>query len=206
MPRQVSRTTKRDRYHHGDLRAALIETAMELVAERGVQAFSMAEASRQLGVALSAPYRHFTDRDELLLAVGVRAGNLLVEAVTAERGGSAPQDRLVAVARGYVRFAAKHRALFETLFGMWSTANEPELEQASRPVKEAFQAGAMALSADDPVAAEALGLAVAATAHGHAELLHLGMFGTGEQGVELAVQRAAAATLALIDGRASLTS
>ncbi|MFC4112648.1 TetR/AcrR family transcriptional regulator [Nonomuraea zeae] len=68
----MPRTTKRDRYHHGDLRAALIDTATELISEQGVQGFSLAEASRRLGVAVSAPYRHFADRDELLLAVGVR--------------------------------------------------------------------------------------------------------------------------------------
>ncbi|MEU6782261.1 TetR/AcrR family transcriptional regulator [Nonomuraea angiospora] len=191
---------KRPSYHHGDLRGALIETALELIAEQGVQGFSMAEASRRLGVAVSAPYRHFADRDELLLAVSVRAGELLVAAVTAERGGSAPEDRLVAVARGYVRFAARHRALFEVLFGSWS----PDLERASKPVKEAFQSGAMALADGDPVAAESLGLAVAATAHGHAGLLHLGAFGTGEQAVDTAVRRAADATLALIAGRARL--
>ncbi|MEW1846894.1 TetR/AcrR family transcriptional regulator [Nonomuraea angiospora] len=191
---------KRPSYHHGDLRGALIETALELIAEHGVQGFSMAEASRRLGVAVSAPYRHFADRDELLLAVSVRAGELLVAAVTAERGGGAPEDRLVAVARGYVRFAARHRALFEVLFGSWS----PDLERASQPVKEAFQSGAMALAGGDPVAAESLGLAVAATAHGHAGLLHLGAFGAGEQAVDTAVRRAADATLALIAGRARL--
>ncbi|MFD0468381.1 hypothetical protein ACFQ0B_08775 [Nonomuraea thailandensis] len=51
----MPRTTRRDSYHHGDLRAALIDTAMELIAEQGVQGFSLAEASRRLGVAVSAP-------------------------------------------------------------------------------------------------------------------------------------------------------
>ncbi|MDP4500644.1 TetR/AcrR family transcriptional regulator [Nonomuraea turcica] len=201
----MPRTTKRDRYHHGDLRAALIDTATELIAEHGVQGFSLAEASRRLGVAVSAPYRHFADRDELLLAVGVRAGELLVAAVRAEERGSAPEDRLVAVARGYVRFAAKHRALFESLFGTaLSPIGEPELERASQPVKEAFHTAAMTLADGDPAAAEALGVAVAATAHGHAGLLHLGMFGQGDEAVDTAVRRAAAATVALIEGRSAL--
>jgi AcrR family transcriptional regulator len=166
----VPRTTKRDRYHHGDLRAALIDTAMELIAEQGVQGFSLAEASRRLGVAVSAPYRHFADRDELLVEVGVRTGELLVAAVTAERGGEAhvPEERLVAVVRGYVRFAAGHRALFEALLGTLTPAGEPELDRAMRPVKAAFHDAAMALSGGDPAAAEALGMAVIAIAQGHA--------------------------------------
>ena len=66
-------TTLRRSYHHGDLRGALIDTAVELVAEHGARSFSLAEASRRLGVAVSAPYAHFADRDELLAAVAVRA-------------------------------------------------------------------------------------------------------------------------------------
>ena len=68
---------RRRRYHHGDLRQALIETAIEMLGERGAEAFSMAEASRRLGVAASAPYRHFADRDALLAAVALRAADLL---------------------------------------------------------------------------------------------------------------------------------
>ncbi|MEU6721074.1 TetR/AcrR family transcriptional regulator [Nonomuraea sp. NPDC046802] len=200
----MPRTTRRDRYHHGDLRAALIDTAIELISEQGVQGFSLAEASRRLGVAVSAPYRHFADRDELLLAVGLRAGELLVAAVLAEEGGDSPEARLTAVARGYVRFAARHPTLFEALFGTLSPMGDPELERATRPVKDAFRTAAMELSDGDMTAAEALGMAVAASAHGHAGLLRLGMFGAGEEAVEIAVRRAAGVTRALIAGRASL--
>ena len=61
------------RYHHGDLKAALVDEAIELIAERGVRGFSLAELSRRLGVTVAAPYRHFADRDELLAAVVVQA-------------------------------------------------------------------------------------------------------------------------------------
>ncbi|MFD0468380.1 hypothetical protein ACFQ0B_08770 [Nonomuraea thailandensis] len=67
--------------------------------------------------------------------MGVRTGELLVAAVTAERGGDSPEDRLVAVVRGYVRFAAGHRALFEALLATLTPAGEPELDRAMRPVK-----------------------------------------------------------------------
>src|SRR5262249_20335351 len=70
------REAKGGRYHHGDLRAALIETAIQLIAERGVRNFSLAEASRRVGVAVSAPYAHFSDRDELLAAVAAYAYEL----------------------------------------------------------------------------------------------------------------------------------
>ncbi len=103
----MPRAGKGGRYHHGDLRTALIEVAIELIAERGVRDFSVAEASRRLGVAASAPYAHFADRDQLLAAVTVRAyERLLAEIRPALDGIEAPADRLAAMARGYVRFAA----------------------------------------------------------------------------------------------------
>ena len=89
---------RRERYHHGDLRAALIGTAVELLGERGLEAFSMAEASRRLGVAVSAPYRHFADRDALLAAVAVRAADVApdkdVVAIEGRAGGGFRNDNV----------------------------------------------------------------------------------------------------------------
>src|SRR6516164_4893032 len=104
---------KGDRYHHGDLRAALIETAIELIGERGLRDFSLAEASRRLGVAVSAPYAHFSGRDELLAAVAARGYELFAADLAAcDEPGSPPALRLAAIVRAYVRFAAAQRPLF----------------------------------------------------------------------------------------------
>lgn len=199
---------RRPGYHHGDLRAALVEAATELITERGARDFSMAEASRRLGVAVSAPYRHFADRDELLLAVGVRACELLVGAVDAETAdaGGPPSEQLAAAARGYVRFAVTRPALFELLFGPGSQswAGHPDLERAAMPLKETFQRSALMLADGDPQAAEELAVAVAAVAHGHAGLLRSGAFGPGPDGIEVAVRRAGRTVLALVEGRARL--
>ena len=75
---------KGDRYHHGDLRTALVDTAIELIDERGVRQFSLAEASRRLGVAVSAPYAHFGSRDDLLAAVAVRGYEVQPHAIHAD--------------------------------------------------------------------------------------------------------------------------
>nr|MDT0665800.1 helix-turn-helix domain-containing protein [Micromonospora sp. DSM 115978] len=107
----------RGRYHHGDLRAALVDTAVELIGEHGVHGFSLAQASRRIGVTVSAPYRHFTDRDELIAAVAVRACDVLTEALQAAVASQHdPARQLAAVAAAYVRFAADRRPLFEALF------------------------------------------------------------------------------------------
>ncbi len=181
----------------------MIDTAVELIAERGVQAFSLAEASRRLGVAVSAPYRHFADRDELLLAAALRACDVLVATVRAEIAGArTPEERLAAVARGYARFAVEHRPMFETVFGAGAEhVLHPSLAAAIAPVKQLFQDAALALAGGDHPRAEALATAVVCTAHGHATMLNLGAFGKDPETVEMVVTRTGLAITALIAGR-----
>ena len=193
---------KGGRYHHGDLRAALIDTAVELIGERGVRGFSLAEASRRLGVAVSAPYAHFAGRDDLLAAVAVRAFELCHAALVREMEKfSDPADSLAAMARAYVRFAADHRPLFEMLYESGvDKARHPEIEAAERPLEEAFLGCVRALSGDDALS-EDLATAIEATAYGHAMLLLDSGPGPDEKAVELAAERTARATLALVQGR-----
>jgi AcrR family transcriptional regulator len=194
---------KGDRYHHGDLRTALVDTVIELIDERGVRDFSLAEASRRLGVAVSAPYAHFADRDELLAAVAVRAYEVFADELAPNLNEfQTPAERLAAMARAYVRFAAAHRPLFEVLFEAGiDKSRHPEVVAAERPLDEAFVACVRALSDDAEAESENLASAVEAAAHGHAMLLLDGDFGQGDEAVELAAERAARATLALVESR-----
>jgi AcrR family transcriptional regulator len=204
----MPRSGKGDRYHHGDLRAALIDTAIELIGERGVRGFSLAEASRRLGVAVSAPYAHFADRDDLLAAVAVQAYQLLYAEVVREMDKfQAPADRLAAMARAYVRFAAASGPLLEVLYeaGL-DKARHPEIEAAERPINDAFLACARALYGDDALSGDDalfddLATAIEATAHGHAMLLLDSGPGQSREAVELAAERTARATLALVESR-----
>ena len=197
-------TAKKGRYHHGELRAALIDAAIELIGQRGVRGFSLAEASRRLGVTVAAPYKHFADRDALLAAVAVRASEVLAAAVAAEVADAVePADQLAAAARGYVRCAATNRALFQALFGAGlDKSRHPEIDQAAQPVADAFLTPARALAGADD--AHDLTLAVVAVAHGHATLLLDGAFGPGPEAVDHAARRAAAVTRAVVQGRAAI--
>jgi AcrR family transcriptional regulator len=198
-----TRSERPGRYHHGDLKAALVEVAVDLIAERGVRGFSLAEASRRLGVTVAAPYRHFADREELLAAVAVRAFGTLGAALEAAAPSANPEARLAALAAAYVRFAADHRPLFDVLFGAGLDKDRfPGVRQAAAPLAAVFAACVREICGDDAQAAAALAGAVAATAHGHATLLLDGALGdtTGEA----AAERAAQATLALIAGRPAL--
>jgi AcrR family transcriptional regulator len=197
--------SKGGRYHHGDLRAALVDAAIDLIAERGVRGFSLAEASRRVGVTVAAPYRHFADRDELLAAVAVRALHVFTAMLKTEAADAGtPEHRLAAMTRAYVRFAAEQRPMFETLFiaGV-DKRRYPELTRAYEPI-DAFLASVQEICQGDPAAAEALAAVLEATAHGHAALLIDGEYGQGPDAVHAAADQAAAATLALIEGRKAL--
>jgi AcrR family transcriptional regulator len=195
----------RSRYHHGDLREALIQTAIELLGEGGAGAFSMAEASRRLGVAASAPYRHFADRDALLAAVATRAAGLLAEQLDRTAASGAPPERLAAAARAYVRFADDQRPLFQSLAGSGlGKQSHPEITRAAQAIGAAFLSPSADLANGSEPAAARLASAIVATAHGHAMLMLDGTFGTGHHAAEIAAEQAAAATLALISGRDSL--
>jgi AcrR family transcriptional regulator len=77
-----------------------------------VRGFSLAEASRRVGVTVAAPYR-----EELLAAVAVRALHVFTAMLAAEAGEThSPEQRLAAMTRAYVRFAAEQRPMFERLF------------------------------------------------------------------------------------------
>jgi len=183
-----------------------VDAAIELIAERGVRDFSLAEVSRRLGVTVAAPYRHFADRDDLLAAVGVRALHAFAAALAAETASAqAPGQRLAAMARAYVKFAGEQRPLFDTVFGTGlDKSRYPELQRAWRPLDETVDSCVEEICAGDHAAAQALAEAAEATAHGYAMLLLDGSYGQGEDAVHTASGQAARAVLALIQGRVAL--
>src|SRR3954451_25021195 len=105
-------------YHHGNLRAELLERAVEVVSERGVDALSLRELARDVGVSHAAPRRHFADRQALLVALAEdgfdRLGRSLTVAI--DGAGGSFGARAAALAGAYVRFATEHAALLELMF------------------------------------------------------------------------------------------
>ena len=200
------REARAGRYHHGDLKAALVDGAIELIAERGMRGFSLAELSRRLGVTVAAPYRHFADRDELLAAVAVRALHAFADALAGQcSDADPPERRLAAMASGYVRFAAEQRPLFDVVYGTGLDKNRyPELRSAYERVEEPLASCVAELCPDDPQAAEELADALEAAAHGHAMFVLDGSYGEGPDAIDRAAALAARVTLALIQGRAAL--
>jgi AcrR family transcriptional regulator len=108
--------SERSKYHHGDLRAALINAAVEIITEAGIEGFSLRAAARRAGVAPSAPTHHFGSARGLLTEVAVegyrRMGAYLGAA--ARDGGTAGD--LPEISQAYVKFALENPGLFRLMF------------------------------------------------------------------------------------------
>ncbi|GAA2609704.1 TetR/AcrR family transcriptional regulator [Streptomyces axinellae] len=109
-------------YHHGDLRNALIDAAIELAGEGGPDAVVLRAAARRVGVSATAAYRHFEGQAELFHAVKEYGQQRLVECMEAggrEIHGDGPEavkERVMALGRGYIRFALEEPGLFRAAF------------------------------------------------------------------------------------------
>jgi len=112
----VGKKTKK-LYHHGNLRAALIQCGLELIEKKGVHALTLREIGSQIGVSRSAAYRHFKDKAALLSAIVdagfAEFGNVVQAAKDAAGEGFAAQMDSMALA--YFRFANEHRTQFEVM-------------------------------------------------------------------------------------------
>ncbi|MEU6383931.1 TetR/AcrR family transcriptional regulator [Streptomyces bauhiniae] len=103
-------------YHHGDLRAACLRAARELLEEDGSAGLSLRAVARRAGVSATAPYRHYADRDALVSAVAAEGYRELAEYLAAAHPDPRTPDELASVAVAYVRFALDRPAMFRVMF------------------------------------------------------------------------------------------
>lgn len=110
---------KHGRFHHGNLRQALIDGALQILAKESAEAITLREVARRAGVTHAAPYRHFESKEALLAAVAAEGFARLreeLERVRDSKEGDA-LDRLHELGMAYVRFALKHPAHYRLMFG-----------------------------------------------------------------------------------------
>lgn len=133
------------RYHHGNLRAALIEAAVDLARTGGPDAVVLREMARTVGVSHNAAYRHFADREEVLAEVGELAMAQLEQAMLDGMAAVRARDprkraraRLAATGRAYVTYALSNPGLFTVAFAGATKhdADEQLAEQAAEPTPE----------------------------------------------------------------------
>ncbi|MCJ9732440.1 TetR/AcrR family transcriptional regulator, partial [Bradyrhizobium sp. PRIMUS42] len=132
-------------YHHGNLKEALLQAALGLIAEKGAAGFTFADAARMAGVSAAAPYRHFRDRDELLSSIAQRGFEQFEARLTAAWDDGHP-DTVTAferVGRAYLAFAREEPAFYNAMFesGLPVDAN-PALQAASERAFNIMRAAA----------------------------------------------------------------
>lgn len=125
-------------YHHGGLREALIDAAESILAEKGVEGFSLREAARRAGVSPAAPAHHFGDAAGLLTEVAILGFEGLADALRAgnRRGGNDPAGRLREQGRAYVEYAMARPGRFKLIFRKEKLVCEDE--RLHRAGSEAF--------------------------------------------------------------------
>ena len=170
-------------YHHGNLKEALLQAALGLIAEKGPAGFTFADAARSAGVSPAAPYRHFRDRDELLSSIAQR-GFEQFEAVLTKAWDDGRPDTVTAferVGKAYLGFARAEPAFYSAMFesGLPVDVN-PALLAASERAFSVIRAAAERLAALAPAGvprppALMMALHIWSMAHGVASL-----FGRGD--------------------------
>jgi AcrR family transcriptional regulator len=135
-------------YHHGNLKEALLQAALGLIAEKGAAGFTFADAARMAGVSPAAPYRHFRDRDELLSSIAQR-GFEQFEALLTKAWDDGRPDTVTAferVGKAYLAFAreepASYAVMFEAGLGM---SDDDQLKAAADRAFDVLQRAASAL-------------------------------------------------------------
>ncbi|MDJ0858321.1 MAG: TetR/AcrR family transcriptional regulator [Dinoroseobacter sp.] len=126
-------TTKvraKNAYHHGDLRQQLLNATRQLVEEKGPDGFSVSEACRRAGVSTAAPYRHFSDKTDMIAALIVECMKEMTARLI-EAGAAHPFGTIEAIAAGgieYVHFAETNPAMFRLMFS--ENYGRSEIEEA----------------------------------------------------------------------------
>jgi AcrR family transcriptional regulator len=109
---------KRKSYHHGNLKAALVKSALELLAKRDAHALTLREVAKHAGVAHSATYRHFKDKNDLLVTVAIegfeRFSMLAANEIANNR--NQPKALYESVAETYAKFAVENTQHFRLMF------------------------------------------------------------------------------------------
>ncbi len=162
----MSATRPRKTYHHGDLKAAILTHAAELVAERGADGLSLRELARAAGVSHAAPAHHFTDRRGLFTALAAQGWRLLAAALAQSR----PEFGDAALA--YVGFAVEHPGHYEVMFDR-SLVNPADADLLAAQDAAGAELAAGVATLDDPRARDdpqAAALAAWSLVHGFATL------------------------------------
>jgi AcrR family transcriptional regulator len=140
-------------YHHGNLKEALLQAALDLIAQKGPAGFTFAEAARSAGVSPAAPYRHFRDRDELLASIAQRGFEQFEALLTAAWDDGRPDTPTAfeRLGKAYLKFARDDPASYSAMFESGVPIDTyPALHAASERAFTVIRAAAERLAALTP--------------------------------------------------------
>jgi AcrR family transcriptional regulator len=125
-------------YHHGDLRQALLMAAKELIAEAGIENLSLRKLAERAGVSRTAPYHHFSDKNDLLCAIAAQGflRRHQEDRDTFNNSRLTAEEKFAEFICGYIRFAANNPEEYELMFGrnIWKQKNSTqELRDVAYP-------------------------------------------------------------------------
>lgn len=166
-------------YHHGRLKDALIEAARGLVAERGPAGFTLSEAAKRVGVTAAAPYRHFTDRADLMSELARRGFETFAQRLETawDNGRPDPVTAFRRLGGAYLAFAREEPGLYSAMFGNVASLSEPTsgaaADRALAMIHYACAAVLRYYGASDATARD-LALQIWAYSHGVAQLASSG--------------------------------
>ena len=171
-------------YHHGNLREALMQAALGLIADKGPSGFTFAEAARSAGVSPAAPYRHFRDRDALMAEVATRGFEKFESELERawDEGRPDPLQAFIRLGRAYLAFARSEPAYYAAMFeSALPRASYPALDEAGQRAFDVLRAASESICALLPKERRPpelmMSLHIWSMAHGIASL-----FARGDQG------------------------
>lgn len=125
--------SKAGRYHHGNLKASLVEAAKVILERDGADALSLRAIAAEVGVSHTAPYSHFKNKKELIEAISATGYELLADALSGnlDTQGGAKDDLVLSYGVAYLQFALANPQLYRLMLGQVETRG---LKESSSPV------------------------------------------------------------------------
>ncbi|WP_238371406.1 TetR/AcrR family transcriptional regulator [Heliomarina baculiformis] len=140
-------------YHHGNLRQALVDSALELIREKGPTGFTLSEAAKQAGVTPAAVYRHFEGREDLIAEAARQGYEIFAELMqyAYDKGQPSALSAFEATGRAYLAFARKYPGHYIAMFESGISVNRtPELAVISQKARSVLERAATDLSKKIP--------------------------------------------------------
>ncbi|MDD9707271.1 TetR/AcrR family transcriptional regulator [Seohaeicola sp. SP36] len=140
-------------YHHGNLRQALVEAALDLITRQGPTGFTLSEAAKQAGVTPAAVYRHFEGREDLIAEAARQGYEIFADVMqyAYDKGQPSALAAFEATGRAYLAFARKYPGHYIAMFESSISVNRtPELAAAATRARDVLESAARDLSQHIP--------------------------------------------------------